>query len=298
MAAFVPPPMTSAWIMGMDGRDKPGQDGVFIRAAGGRAMIRVGIGGWNYPPWRGTFYPKGLAQAKELEFASRALTSIEINATFHRLQKPDSFRKWADTAPAGFQFAVKAWQFATAKKNLAEGAGLVEKFLNSGFTELGTKLGPVLWQFTPARKFEPENFAAFFSLLPKELNGVRLRHAIEVRHESFLVPEFIALARSHSVAVVLAESAKYPLLADVTADFIYMRLQRTDEKVQTGYTSRALKQWAERAEAYESGAAPKELPSIAGAAPKKKRDVFVYFISGAKVRAPAAAQAMIELLKK
>ena len=264
-------------------------------------MIWVGIGGWNYPPWRGTFYPKGLAQAKELEFASRALTTIEINATYHRLQKPDSFRKWADAAPDGFQFSVKAWQFATAKKNLAEGAPLIEKFLNSGFTELRAKLGPVLWQFTPARKFEPQNFAAFFSLLPKEQNGIALRHAIEVRHESFVTPDFVSLARQHSVAIVLADSAKYPLIADTTADFVYMRLQRTEERVATGYTSRALKQWADRAQAYESGAMPADLPSLTKSPPakaKKKPDVFVYFISGAKVRAPAAAQALIALTKR
>src|ERR1041385_6053815 len=174
----------------MDGRDKPGHDGVSILTRRAE-MIRVGIGGWNYPPWRGTFYPKGLPQAKELEFASRALTSIEINATFHRLQKPNSFRKWADTAPDGFMFAVKAWQFATAKKNLAEGATLIDKFLNSGFTALGAKLGPILWQFAPTRKFEAENFEAFLSLLPSELEGVKLRHALEVRHESFLAPEFV-----------------------------------------------------------------------------------------------------------
>jgi uncharacterized protein YecE (DUF72 family) len=256
-------------------------------------MIRVGIGGWNYAPWRGTFYPKGLSQAKELEFASRALTTIEINATYHRLQKPDSFRKWADTTPDGFQFSVKAWQFATAKRNLAEGGPLIEKFLNSGFTELKSKLGPIVWQFTPARKFEPENFAAFFALLPETLNGITLRHAIEVRHESFVVPEFMALARKHNVATVLADSPKYPLLADVTADFVYMRLQRTEERVETGYTTRALRQWTERAKVFASGAAPADLPLSAKAVAKKKRDVFVYFISGAKVRAPAAARAML-----
>lgn len=260
-------------------------------------MIRVGIGGWNYPPWRGTFYPKGLAQAKELEFASRALTSIEINATYHRLQKPDSFRKWAATAPEGFHFSVKAWQFATAKRDLAEGRGLVEKFLTSGFTELGEKLGPIVWQFAPTRKFETDNFAAFLALLPKELNGLSLRHALEVRHESFVNPEFVALARKHAVAIVLADSTKYPLIADPTADFVYMRLQRTEEKVETGYTSRTLKQWAERAKAFEDGSVPKDLPALAKAADKKKRDVFVYFISGAKVRAPAAAQALITQLK-
>jgi uncharacterized protein YecE (DUF72 family) len=260
-------------------------------------MIRVGIGGWNFPPWRGTFYPKGLAQAKELEFASRALTSIEINATYHRLQKPDSFRKWATTAPEGFKFSVKAWQFATAKRDLAEGASLIDKFLSSGFTELGEKLGPIVWQFAPTRKFEAENFAAFLSLLPTELNGVSLRHAMEVRHESFVDPEFVALARKHRAAIVLADSAKYPLIADPTADFVYLRLQRTEENVETGYTSRALKQWAERAKAYEAGGAPKDLPTLSKAAPSKKRDVFVYFISGAKVRAPAAAQALMAQLK-
>ena len=263
-------------------------------------MIRVGIGGWNYPPWRGTFYPKGLAQAKELEFASRALTSIEINATYHRLQKRDSFKKWADTAPEDFQFAVKAWQFATAKRDLAEGAPLIEKFLNSGFTALGAKLGPILWQFAPTRKFDAGNFAAFLLLLPGERDGVQLRHALEVRHETFLVPEFVALARKHNAAIVLADSAKYPLIADATADLMYMRLQRTEERVVTGYTSRALKQWAKRAITYETGGMPDDLPALAKAPvsqKKKKRDVFVYFISGAKVRAPAAALALLTQLK-
>ncbi|HSC17456.1 MAG TPA: DUF72 domain-containing protein [Rhizomicrobium sp.] len=264
-------------------------------------MIRVGIGGWNYPPWRGTFYPKGLAQAKELEFASRALTSIEINATYHRIQKRDSFKKWANTAPDRFQFSVKAWQFATAKKNLAEGAPLIEKFLGSGFTALGAKLGPILWQFAPTRKFDAENFDTFLSLLPAELEGLKLRHALEVRHESFVSAEFVALARKHNAAIVLADSPKYPMIADATADFIYMRLQRTEERVATGYTSRALKQWAERAQAYESGSMPSDLPPLAKvptAKTKNKRDVFVYFISGAKVRGPAAAQALIELLTR
>jgi uncharacterized protein YecE (DUF72 family) len=263
-------------------------------------MIRVGIGGWNYPPWRGTFYPKGLAQAKELEFASRALTSIEINATYHRLQKRDSFKKWADTAPDDFQFSVKAWQFATAKRDLAEGKPLIEKFLNSGFTALGAKLGPVLWQFAPTRKFDAGNFAAFLSLLPGELDGVQLRHALEVRHESFLVPEFVALARKHNAAIVLADSEKYPLLADATADFVYMRLQRTEERVATGYMARALKQWSERVARYQTGGMPGDLPELAKAPAtkaKKKRDVFVYFISGAKVRAPAAALALLTQLK-
>jgi uncharacterized protein YecE (DUF72 family) len=263
-------------------------------------MIRVGIGGWNYPPWRGTFYPKGLAQAKELEFATRALTSIEINATYHRLQKRDSFKKWADTAPDDFQVSVKAWQFATAKRDLVEGKPLIDKFLNSGFTALGAKLGPILWQFAPTRKFDVDNFEAFLSLLPRELDGVALRHALEVRHESFLVPEFMELVRKHNAAIVLADSEKYPLIADATADFVYMRLQRTDERVATGYTARALKQWASRAMTYQTGGMPDDLPTLAkgpASKPKKKRDVFVYFISGAKIRAPAAALALLAQLK-
>jgi uncharacterized protein YecE (DUF72 family) len=261
-------------------------------------MIRVGIGGWNYPPWRGTFYPKGLAQARELEFASRALSTIEINATYHRLQKPESFRKWADQTPDDFRFAVKAWQFATVKRELAEGRPLIEKFLNSGFTELKAKLGPILWQFTPTRKFDEANFAAFFSLLPGELDGLALKHAIEVRHESFLVPDFAKMCRKHGAAIVLADSDKYPMIADATADFVYMRLQRTEEKVPTGYPPKALADWKARAEAYASGAAPSDLPMLDKAPAKKKREVFVYFISGAKVRAPAAATALIGMLKK
>jgi len=270
-----------------------------------KPVIRIGIGGWTYEPWRGTFYPDDLPQKRELELAALAFGAIEINATFYSRQSPKSWENWAKAVPDGFQFSVKAWQFATAKKNLAEGASLIEKFLNSGFTELGAKLGPVLWQFTPARKFEPQNFASFFSLLPKEQSGVALRHAIEARHESFLTADFVALARQHNVAIVLADSAKYPLIADTTADFAYMRLQRTEERVATGYTSRALKQWTERAQTYESGSTPADLPSLAKAPAAKakakkesKRDVFVYFISGAKVRAPAAAQTMMGMLKE
>lgn len=260
-------------------------------------MIRVGIGGWNYPPWRGTFYPKGLAQARELEFAGRALGSIEINATYHRLQKPESFRKWADQTPDDFRFAVKAWQFATVKRDLAEGRPLIEKFLNSGFTELKAKLGPILWQFRPTKKFEAEDFSAFLELLPKSLDGVALRHALEVRNESFVTPEFVKLARKHGAAIVLADSDKYPMIADATADFVYMRLQRTQEKVPTGYPPKALADWKARAEAFASGGSPADLSMLDKAPAKKKREVFVYFISGAKVRAPAAATALIELLK-
>jgi uncharacterized protein YecE (DUF72 family) len=258
-------------------------------------MIRVGIGGWVFAPWRGTFYPKGLPQARELDYASRKLTSIEINGTFYRTQKPASFRKWAAETPDGFVFALKGPQFATNRRVLAEAGPSVERFFASGVTELKSKLGPVLWQMAPAKKFDPDDFEAFLALLPPRLDGKPLRHVVEVRHESFLVGGFIALLRKYEVAVVLVDSAKHPLIADVTSDFVYARLQGTSEKVPTGYSPAALDAWAKRAQAWEAGGAPADLATIdRKPPPKNKRDVFIYMISGAKLRAPAAAMALIE----
>ncbi len=258
-------------------------------------MIRVGIGGWVFEPWRGVFYPKGLPQARELDYASRKLTSIEINGTFYRTQKPDSFRKWADETPDDFVFALKGPQFATNRRVLAEAGPSIERFFGSGVTELKSKLGPVLWQMAPTKKFDPDDFAAFLALLPRTLDGKAMRHAVEVLHESFLVPGFVELLRRFSVAVVLVESEKHPLIADLTSDFVYARLQKTAEKVATGYTPAALDAWAKRAKAWETGGAPADLATIAGKSPaKQKCDVFLYMISGAKVRAPAAAMALIE----
>lgn len=261
-------------------------------------MIRVGIGGWNFPPWRGVFYPKGLAQARELQFTSNALTSIEINSTYHRDQKPASFRKWAAETPDGFVFSVKASMFATNRKVLSEGAPSVKRFLESGFTELGAKLGPIVWQFAPTKKFEAEDFAAFLDLLPQTQDGVPLRHALEVRHESFRDPDFIKLARKHKAAIVVADSEKYPLIADLTADFVYARLMKARAEEKTGYKPAALGEWKKRAEIWAKGGLPDDLPLLA-AKPKaaKSRDVFVYFISGAKERNPAAAMAFLEMLK-
>jgi uncharacterized protein YecE (DUF72 family) len=261
-------------------------------------MIRAGIGGWTFEPWRGVFYPKGLAKTRELSFASEKLNSIEINATYHRTQTPASFRKWAAETPDGFVFSVKASRFATNRSVLAEARPSVEQFLSSGIVELGDKLGPILWQFAPTKRFDAGDFESFLALLPRERGGVRLRHAIEVRHESFLVPAFIALARKHAVAIVIADSEKYPLIADATADFTYARLQCSRPNVSTGYTTAEIKTWAQRAKAWAAGKTVKDLPLLAPAAkPAKPRDVFLYVISGAKERAPAAATALLAEVK-
>ena len=258
-------------------------------------MIRAGIGGWSFEGWRDNFYPKGLAKARELAHASRVLNSIEINATFHRDQKPASFHRWAEETPDNFVFSVKASRFATTRSVLAEAGPSVERFLASGITELKKKLGPILWQFAPTKKFDPEDFEAFLALLPRERDGLKLRHAIEVRNASFAVAEFIALARKHGAAVVVADSAKYPLLADITADFVYARLQKAQARVATGYSARDIESWVARAKSWSSGD-DADLKLIAAKAPKKARDVFVYMINGAKERAPAAAIAFLEKL--
>jgi len=261
-------------------------------------MIRVGIGGWVFAPWRGEFYPKGLPQARELEHASRKLTAIEINGTFYRTQKPESFRKWAAETPDDFVFSVKGPQFATNRRVLAEAGESIERFFGSGVLELKSKLGPILWQMAPTKKFDPEDFEGFLALLPKQLDGRPIRHVVEVRQASFLVPAFIDLLRKFSVAVVLVESGKHPLIADVTSDFVYARLQGTSEKEKTGYPAKALDLWAKRAQTWAAGGAPDDLATVGGKAPAKgKRDVFIYMISGAKVRAPAAAMALIERVK-
>ncbi|MEA2903442.1 MAG: hypothetical protein QOI12_829 [Alphaproteobacteria bacterium] len=261
-------------------------------------MIRVGIGGWVFKPWRGVFYPDGLPQARELDHASRQLTTIEINGTFYRTQKPDSFRKWAGETPDDFVFALKGPQFATNRRVLAEAGPSIERFFASGVLELKSKLGPVLWQMAPTKRFDPEDFAAFLALLPQRLDGKSIRHVVEVRHESFVTPAFIELLRRFSVAVVLVESDKHPPIADVTGDFVYARLQKTSETVKTGYRPAALEAWAKRAQVWAGGGAPDDLPTVAKPVPAKApRDVFIYMIAGAKVRAPAAAMALLERLK-
>jgi uncharacterized protein YecE (DUF72 family) len=261
-------------------------------------MIRVGIGGWVFKPWRGEFYPRGLPQARELEYASRALTTIEINGTFYRTQTRQSFRKWASETPDDFVFSLKAPRSATHRRVLAEAGGSIERFFASGVLELGRKLGPMLWQFHPGKKFEADDVAAFLELLPHRVEGNAMRHVIEARHASFLDVAFIDLARKHSVALALVDSDKCAPLADVTGEFVYARLQRTSDKVKTGYCRPILDIWAKRAQIWADGGVPDDLPTIAGKTPKQmQRDVFIYMISGAKVRAPAAAMALIEQLR-
>jgi uncharacterized protein YecE (DUF72 family) len=257
--------------------------------------IFIGIGGWTFEPWRGVFYPEGLPHVKELAYASSHLTSIEINGTFYRSQTPATFRKWASEVPDGFVFSVKAPRFATNRRVLAEAGESIERFYTSGVLDMGDRLGPVLWQFAPTKKFDQEDFAAFLALLPHEAEGRKLRHVVEVRHDSFRTPAFVALLRKNNVAVVLAEHATYPAIADVTADFVYARLQKGKDDIVTAYPSEALDQWAGRFRAWASGGEPDDLPRVdANNMPKKqRRDVFAYVIHEGKVRAPAGAMALI-----
>ncbi len=234
--------------------------------------IRIGIGGWTYPPWRGVFYPEKLAQTKELEYASHALTAIEINATFYGRQSPKSWQKWAETAPDGFQFAVKGSRYCVMKPKLAEAAEGLAGFFAQGFAALGPKLGPILWQFASRRKFDREDIAGFLKLLPRDIEGIALRHAIEPRHESFRDEKFFALCREHNAGVVFEDSDEYPCIEADTADFTYARLQRMREEVPTGYEEPALDGFAKRAREWQ-----------------KSGDAYIFMINGAKVRAPSAA---------
>ena len=272
--------------------------------------IHVGIGGWTYEPWRGTFYPTGLPAKRELEHASRRLTAIEVNGTFYRMQSASSFAKWRDETPEDFVFTLKGHRAVVNKQKLAEAGETIDWFLKSGIAELGPKLGPLLWQLAPFKRFDADDMGAFLALLPSEVAGLPLKHAIEVRHQSFCDPTFVALARKHNVAIVYADSDEHPAIADDTSDFVYARLMKTVEEEPTGYPAAALDQWAARAKVWAAGGAPDDLPKIEKIASAKadnkgkrkvradrSRPVFVFFISGAKVRAPLAAEALIKRLK-
>ena len=243
-------------------------------------MIRVGIGGWSYEPWEETFYPPKLAAAKQLEYASSKVTAIEINATFYRTQSATSFRKWADSTPGDFMFSVKAPRAAVQRKDLREARESIEWFFNSGVSELGSKLGPVFWQMAPYKKFDAAEMTAYFDMLPDKVKKLPIRHALEVRHASFQDEAFLKLARERNIAVVTVESEKHPLIAEPTANFAYARLELTQADEPTGYAKPALKKWAKTARDWE-----------------KNGEVFLYFISGAKERNPAAAMAMLDILK-
>src|SRR5690348_10705066 len=245
-------------------------------AKGKAGKIFVGIGGWNFAPWRGTFYPKGLPQAQELHYASRELTSIEINSTFYGLQKPATFQKWHDDTPEGFVFSVKAPRFVTNRKLLATGASSIERFLGSGIAKLGGKLGAINWQLPPEKEFDADDVAAFLDLLPRRLEGRALRHALEVRHPSFDCDEWIELAREREVALVEAGDSEYPRISATTASFSYLRVMGAKARLPKGYSPAALKRWGEHAQVLA-----------------RNGDVFFYFISGAKERNPLAARALL-----
>ena len=260
--------------------------------------VYVGIGGWTYEPWRGAFYPAGLPHAKELAYASAKLTSIEINGTFYRTQSAATFRKWAGEVPDGFVFSVKGPRYVVQRRELAGAGDSIKRFFDSGVIELADRLGPILWQFAPSKKFDAADFGAFLELLPATLDGRRIRHVVEVRHASFCTAEFIGLLQRFSTPVVFAEHEVYPAIADATGDFIYARLQKGQDSIATGYAPQALDDWASRVRGWTQGHEPADLPRVDDASlpGNKPRDVFVYFIHEGKVRAPAAAMALIERL--
>ncbi len=262
-----------------------------------QGRIKVGIGGWVFEPWRGTFYPGGLPQKRELEHAAAHLGTIEINGTYYGSQKPESFARWRVETPEGFVFAVKGSRYITNRRVLAEAGPSIEKFFSGGVMELQEKLGPINWQFMPTKAFDPADFEAFLKLLPRSVEGVAIRHAVEVRHDSFRSPDFIALLRAYGVAAITAGDSDYPQIADVTAPFVYARIMGTQEDEAEGYPEAGLARWAQAARQWAKGEVPVDLESVASEpAPAVARDVFLYVISGAKVRNPAAAIALTRRL--
>ncbi len=260
--------------------------------------IRAGVGGWTYAPWRDNFYPAGLVHSRELEYASERLTAIEVNGTYYSTFKPPTFAKWHDETPESFMFSLKASRYTTNRKVLAEAGESIKRFTESGIAELGPKLGPIVWQLMPSKQFDPEDFEAFLKLLPAKIGGLKLRHALDVRHESFMTPEFLALARKYSCAAVFTDSDDYPSFADITGEFVYARLMRTSPEVATGYDDKGIARLATIAKTWARGGEPAGVPRVEKKPPAsgKPRDVFMFFISGAKERAPAAAMALIDKL--
>ncbi|MEO5658536.1 MAG: DUF72 domain-containing protein [Polaromonas sp.] len=276
--------------------EPPGQPG-FPVTAHADPQIRVGVGGWTYEPWRNNFFPSGLSHSQELGYASRQLTAIEVNGTYYATMKPVSFRKWHDETPDDFVFSLKASRYATNRRVLAEAGESITRFVESGISELGRKLGPIVWQFMPGKAFEAPDFEAFLALLPLRIDGQRLRHVVDVRHESFMCSDYLALARRYQVATVFTDADKFPSFADLTGALVYARLMMSDAALETGYAQAALDAWAERARLWAMGQAPQDLPSLeATSASATPRDVFIYFINGAKERAPAAAMALLARL--
>ncbi|MDP8993870.1 MAG: DUF72 domain-containing protein [Pseudomonadota bacterium] len=242
--------------------------------------VRVGIGGWDYEPWRGSFYPAGLPRAKQLEYAARRVSAIEINATFYKLQKPELFARWKEAVPEGFRFAVKGSRFCSNRKELSGGGEAVARFCGQGLTALGDKLGPILWQLTETKRFDPDELRAFFALLPREQDGAELRHALEVRHESFADPRLVEIAREAGVAIALVDAPGMPRIEAPAERFAYARLKGMREEEPQGYSPAELDRWAALARSWADGG----------------REVFMFMIDGAKLRAPAAAEALIARL--
>lgn len=259
--------------------------------------IRVGIGGWTYAPWRDNFYPAKLPHSQELGYASRQLSAIEVNGTYYSSFKPPTFAKWRDEAPDDFVFSLKASRFTTNRRVLAEAGESVTRFVDSGISELGDKLGPIVWQFMPTKVFDPQDFEAFLTLLPKAVDGRQLRHVLDVRHPSFMTPDYLALARKHHCATVFTDSPDFPSFVDLTSDFVYARLMCSDAKFKNGYAPLALDGWAAAAQVWAQGGEPADLPRLEPTkdqgAPK---DVFVFFVNGAKEKAPAAATGLLQRL--
>jgi uncharacterized protein YecE (DUF72 family) len=245
--------------------------------------IRIGVGGWTYEPWRDNFFPKGLPHNQELAYASRQLTAIEVNGTYYSTFKPPTFAKWRDETPDGFVFSLKANRFATNRRELAGAGESIQRFVNSGIVELRDKLGPIVWQFMPTKQFDAADFEAFLALLPAQVGGRPLRHVLDVRHPSFDSPAYLDLARRYGCATVNADSDKFPSITDAQTDLAYIRLMRSAADCVTGYPAEMLSQWAQAARTWTAQAAT--------------REVFIFFINGAKERAPAAALELIRLLR-
>lgn len=257
------------------------------------SSIRAGIGGWTFAPWRNNFYPAGLVQRRELEYASRQLRTIEVNGTFYGAQKPATYAKWAAETPAGFLFALKAPRYVVESKRLAGAGKGIEAFVFGGLDALGDRLGPINWQLAPSRTFDADDIAGFLDVLPRELNGRPLQHVLEVRHPSFASERYVALARAHGVPTVFTDAAQYPSFADATGPFVYARLMRSVADEPHGYPPAALDAWARRAHAWAQGKDLPELPHAGALQPDgAPRDVFIFFISSAKARNPVAAMAL------
>jgi len=269
-----------------------------MTASQSAGTIRVGVGGWTFEPWRNNFYPAGWPIARELEYASRQLTVIEVNGTYYSLQNAATFAKWREQTPDDFVFTLKATRYATNRRVLAEAGDSIERFVRSGITELGPKLGPIVWQFAPTKRFDPVDFGAFLQQLPAAVDGVLLRHAVEVRHDSFRCAPYLELARTHRVATVFTDSDDYPGFADITGDFVYVRTMRADKSLRDGVAPQALAQLAACTRVWRDGGEPAALPRIDAppAANGAPRDVFLFFISADKEKAPAAAMALLRRL--